>query len=58
MDIDRPRQRGAQVTSPRARRRWPTSRSKTANFGGVLHIPYYGKDGSSYGDWDLTLKVK
>jgi len=25
---------------------------------GVLHIPYYGKDGSSYGDWDLTLKVK
>jgi hypothetical protein len=29
-----------------------------SKFGGVLHIPYYGKDGSSYGDWDLTLKVK
>jgi hypothetical protein len=29
-----------------------------SKFGGVLHIPYYGKDGSSFGDWDLTLKVK
>jgi hypothetical protein len=31
---------------------------KGAKFGGTLHIPYYDETGSSYGDWELTLKVK
>jgi hypothetical protein len=27
-------------------------------FGGVLHIPFYDGTGSSYGDWELKLKIK
>jgi hypothetical protein len=31
---------------------------KGAKFGGVLHIPFYDGTGSSYGDWQLDLKIK
>jgi hypothetical protein len=29
-----------------------------AKFGGTLHIPYYDKTGSSYGDWEIKLAIK
>jgi hypothetical protein len=31
---------------------------KNAKFGGTLHIPFYDQTGSSYGDWELKLKIK
>ncbi len=31
---------------------------KNAKFGGTLHIPFYDDSGSSYGNWDLALKIK
>jgi hypothetical protein len=31
---------------------------KNAKFGGTLHIPFYDETGSSYGDWELELKIK
>ena len=31
---------------------------KNAKFGDTLHIPFYDDSGSSYGNWDLALKIK
>jgi hypothetical protein len=31
---------------------------KNAKFGGTLHIPFYDETGSSYGNWELKLKIK
>jgi hypothetical protein len=31
---------------------------KGARFGGTLHLPFYDESGSSYGNWQLDLKIK
>jgi hypothetical protein len=31
---------------------------KNAKFGGTLHLPFYDETGSSYGNWELALKIK